>query len=868
MSRYNFKDSEARWQAAWDQAGCFRVTEDGARPKYYVLEMYPYPSGRIHMGHVRNYTIGDVIARYKRARGFNVLHPMGWDAFGLPAENAAMAKGVHPAAWTYDNIAVMRGQLKTMGLSIDWEREIATCHPEYYRHQQKIFLDFLDEGLVYRKESWVNWDPVDHTVLANEQVIDGCGWRSGAPVERRKLAQWFFQITRYSDELLQALDELERWPDKVRIMQRNWIGRSQGARVFFQLQGAPAGWSGTGEDHLEVFTTRPDTLFGASFCALSPHHPLTAALAEKDPKLAAFVADCDRIGTSEEAIETAEKRGYDTGLLADHPFRPGETLPVYVANFVLMEYGTGAIFGCPGHDQRDLDFARKYGLTVTPVVLPPEADPKSFTIGDEAYTDWDGQLFNSEFLDGLTVEPAIRAAVARLEELGRGRGEIQYRLRDWGVSRQRYWGCPIPVVHCPDCGIVKVPEDQLPVRLPEDVTFDQPGNPLAHHPTWKSTTCPACGKPAERDTDTMDTFVDSSWYFARFCSPRAETAMDRGTVDYWMPVDQYIGGIEHAVLHLLYARFFTRALEACGQVSVKEPFAGLFTQGMICHETYRDPDGEWLSPEEVAQGDDGQVTTLDGRPVTLGRVEKMSKSKKNTVDPEEIIEAYGADAARWFMLSDSPPERDMEWTDAGIEGAVRFCQRAWRLVSEIAGNEASLGAAPPALSEAAVALRRNTHKAIQAITADIERFHFNGAVARLYELVNTLAAFKPKNEGDRWAAGEAAQVFTRLVSPMTPHLAEELWQVLGQGAAAGAKDKLLADLPWPEADPALVVDDEVTIAIQVNGKLRATLALPRDAEKALAEETALAEPAVQRALEGRDPRKVIVVPNRVVNVVV
>ena len=862
MSRYNFKDSEAKWQAAWERAACAHVSEDPDRPKYYVLEMYPYPSGRIHMGHVRNYTIGDVIARYKRARGFNVLHPMGWDAFGLPAENAAMEKGVHPAAWTYDNIAVMRDQLKSMGLSIDWERELATCHPEYYRHQQKMFLDFLDAGLVYRKESWVNWDPVDHTVLANEQVIDGCGWRSGAPVERRKLAQWFFRITRFSDELLAALDELERWPDKVRTMQRKWIGRSRGARLFFRLQDAPAGWSGGAEARLEVFTTRPDTLFGASFCALSPHHPLTAALAQSDPKLAGFVADCDRIGTSEEAIETAEKRGYRTSVLAEHPFRPGETLPVYVANFVLMDYGTGAIFGCPGHDQRDLDFARKYDLPVLPVVLPPEAEAAGFAIAEEAYTDWDGSMINSEFLDGLKVDAAIPAAIAKLEETGDGQGEVQYRLRDWGVSRQRYWGCPIPVVHCADCGVVEVPEAELPVRLPEDVSFDQPGNPLAHHPSWKTVACPNCGKPAERDTDTMDTFVDSSWYFARFCSPRAEAAMDRAAVDYWMPVDQYIGGIEHAVLHLLYARFFTQALQTCGYLSVEEPFAGLFTQGMICHETYEDEAGNWLSPDQVKPDEDGKVVTLDGGPVIRGRVEKMSKSKKNTVDPEAIIDAHGADAARWFMLSDSPPERDMEWTDAGIDGASRFCQRAWRVVSEIAGQGIAAGTPlPAAFGAEAMALRRRTHKAIKAVTADIERFHFNGAVARLYELINALAGFKPKDDGDRWAAREAAEVFSRLVGPMTPHLAEELWQTLGH-------DGLLAESTWPDADPALTIDEEVTVAVQVNGKLRATISLPRDAETRQAEDAALAEPAVQRALEARNPRKVIVVPNRVVNVVV
>jgi leucyl-tRNA synthetase len=623
MSRYNFKDSEAKWQAAWDRAACFAVSDGacpgrgsggGAKPKYYVLEMFPYPSGRIHMGHVRNYTIGDVISRYKRARGFSVLHPMGWDAFGLPAENAAMAKGVHPRKWTLENIAAMRGQLKGMGLSIDWRREIATCHPDYYRHEQKMFLDILAAGLAYRKESWVNWDPVDHTVLANEQVIDGRGWRSGAPVEQRKLSQWFFRITAFADELLAALEGLTRWPEKVRLMQEKWIGRSSGARIYFPLHGQPAGEA----DRLEVFTTRPDTLFGASFCAISANHPLATAVARTDAKAAAFIAECARLGTSQEAIETAEKRGLRIPVVAHHPFVDGLEMPVYIANFVLMEYGTGAIFGCPAHDQRDLDFARKYGLPVLPVVLPPGADPATFAIADEAFVG-EGAAYNSAFLDGLSVEAAKAAAIARLGELGLGEGTIQYRLRDWGVSRQRYWGCPIPIIHCGDCGMVPVPEADLPIELPEDVDFSAPGNPLVRHPTWKHVTCPGCGAAAERETDTFDTFVESSWYFARFCSPRAATAFDRAAVDHWLPVDQYIGGVEHAVLHLLYARFFTKALKQCGYLSVEEPFDGLFTQGMICHETYRDPDGAWLSPDEVRREGQGQPVTRDGRPVTVGR---------------------------------------------------------------------------------------------------------------------------------------------------------------------------------------------------------------------------------------------------------
>ena len=871
MSRYNARETEAKWQAAWQKAGCFAVSEDAgdgsARPKYYVLEMFPYPSGRIHMGHVRNYTIGDVIARYKRARGFNVLHPMGWDAFGLPAENAAMKKGVHPGKWTYENIAVMRGQLKSMGLSIDWDREIATCHPEYYRHEQKMFLDFLSAGLVYRKESWVNWDPVDQTVLANEQVIDGRGWRSGAPVERRKLAQWFFRITEFAEELLAGLDELGRWPEKVRLMQQNWIGRSEGARVFFPLSGQPAGAAAA----LEIFTTRPDTLFGASFCAVSPNHPLAAAIAERDPAAAEFIAECARLGTSEEAIETAEKRGYKTAVRARHPFVEDQELPVYIANFVLMEYGTGAIFGCPAHDQRDLDFARKYGLPVVPVVLPPKADAQSFEIGDEAYVG-PGTAINSAFLDGLEVEAAKAAAIARLEALGAGNGTVQYRLRDWGVSRQRYWGCPIPVVHCGGCGTVPVAAADLPVRLPDDVDFAAPGNPLERHPTWKHVACPQCGNPATRETDTFDTFVESSWYFARFCNPRADTAMDRAAVDYWLPVDQYIGGIEHAVLHLLYARFFTRALQRCGYLDVREPFAGLFTQGMICHETYRAPDGTWLAPEQVREAEDGTVVTLGGVPVSVGRSEKMSKSKANTVDPARIIETYGADTARWFMLSDSPPERDMEWTAAGIEGAYRFVQRLWRLVGDAVAlvPEVAGPAGGPALhdglGEEGAALRRAAHKAIDSVSEDVEAFRFNRAVARLYELTNTLAGFvserkAPLDAGTGQALREALEILVRLLAPMMPHLAEELWQRLGHAT-------MLVEQAWPEAEAALLVEDSVTVAVQVNGKLRATIELPRDAAEAEARDRALAEPAVARAVAERAPRKVIVVKNRVVNVVV
>ena len=854
MTRYNAKETEEKWQQRWAEAGCFAVQEDPAREKYYVLEMFPYPSGKIHMGHVRNYTIGDVVARYKRAKGFNVLHPMGWDAFGLPAENAAMERGVHPASWTYDNIATMRGQLKLMGLSLDWDREVATCHPGYYAHQQRLFVEMMEKGLVYRKESSVNWDPVDQTVLANEQVIDGKGWRSGAAIERRKLSQWFFRITAFSDELLAALDDLERWPEKVRLMQRNWIGRSEGATVRFRLEGR--------DDRLTVFTTRPDTLYGASFCAIAANHPLAAELAAKDPAAAAFVAECNRLGTSEEAIETAEKRGFATGLAAQHPFVPGLKLPVYIANFVLMEYGSGAIFGCPAHDQRDLDFARKYGLKVTPVVLPPDADPATFAIGDEAYTG-DGTAFNSDFLDGLGVAEAKRAAIDRLAAQGDGEGTIQYRLRDWGISRQRYWGCPIPVIHCTACGPQPVPVGDLPVVLPDDVSFDRPGNPLAHHPTWKQTTCPKCGGAAERDTDTMDTFVDSSWYFARFCSPRDATPMDRTAVDYWLPVDQYIGGIEHAILHLLYARFFTRALKEIGYLGVAEPFAGLFTQGMVCHETYRDAQGKWLFPSEVEKTAEGAAVQVDSKaPVTVGRAEKMSKSRRNVVDPEAIIATYGADTARWFMLSDSPPERDMEWTDAGVEGAWRFSQRLWRLVTEHAERLPAAGAPlPGSLSDSALELRRTVHKTVAACGDDLEQFRFNRAVARIYELANALGGFTAEDAGGLWALREGLELLVRLIGPMMPHLAEELWQHLGHG-------RFLVDEPWPSADPALTSDDVVVLAVQVNGKKRATIALPVDSSEDAARAAALAETAVQRAMDGKPARKVIVVRNRIVNVVV
>ena len=846
MARYNAKESEKHWQSVWDQAGAFATPDaaDSAKPKCYVLEMFPYPSGRIHMGHVRNYTMGDVIARFRRAQGYNVLHPMGWDAFGLPAENAARDKGVSPRDWTYENIATMRGQLKQMGLSIDWSREFATCDPAYYHQQQKLFLQFYKAGFVYRGEADVNWDPVDMTVLANEQVIDGRGWRSNALVERRKLSQWFFKITAFAEELLTALDTLDRWPEKVRVMQKNWIGRSEGLGFKFDL---------SNNERLDVFTTRPDTLFGASFVALSPEHPLAQELAKADAKLQAFILECRKTGTAEAEIEKAEKLGYDTGLTAAHPFDANWKLQVIVANFELKGYGTGAIFGCPAHDQRDLDFARKYRLSVTPVVVPDGVE--NFTVDDEAYTG-PGKLANSQFLDGMSIEQAKAEVARRLEERGIGKRTVNYRLRDWLVSRQRPWGCPIPFVHCAKCGVVALPESALPVLLPEKIDFSKTGNPLDRDIAWKTTICPDCGGPAMRDTDTLDTFVDSSWYFARFTDSHAATPVNKQAADYWLPVDQYIGGIEHAILHLLYARFFTRAMNKLGLVSVAEPFAGLFTQGMVCHETYKDQAGAWVSPEEIEKQDGKFVLKDSGAAVTPGPSEKMSKSKKNVIAPEGIITDYGADTIRWFMLSDTPPERDIEWTDTGAEGCWRFVQRVHRLVTEVE-NLPAPGAKAVASDEPAKALRQATHKAIAAVTEHLAGLRFNSAVAQLYMLANAIGAAEGADGGVR---REALEALVLLSAPMMPHLAESCWQSLGHQG-------LVVQTPWPSHDPAVLVSDSVTIAVQVNGKRRGEVIVAQGADNKTVEAAALALDGVIRALEGNAPKKVIVVPGRIVNIV-
>jgi leucyl-tRNA synthetase len=929
-SRYNARDSEPRWQREWDARGIFATRNDDPREKYYVLEMFPYPSGRIHIGHVRNYTLGDVIARYMRARGYNVLHPMGWDAFGLPAENAAMERKVAPKAWTYDNIAAMKKQLKSIGLSLDWSREFATCDPSYYKHQQKLFNDFLRAGLAEREQRKLNWDPVDMTVLANEQVIDGRGWRSGAVVEQREMNQWVFKITKYAQELLDALDKLDRWPDKVRLMQRNWIGRSEGMLVRFALDPATAP---SGESELKIFTTRHDTLFGAKFMAIAPDHPLAQAAEAKNPKLAEFIAEAKRHGTAQEIIDTAEKLGFDTGIKAIHPFDESWKLPVYVANFVLMEYGTGAIFGCPAHDQRDLDFVNKYGLGNTPVVCPPDADPNSFVITDVAY-DGDGRMINSRFLDGMSIEQAKEEVAKRLENMllpsdgthlsppaGRGRpterseggrvrgplnesalaetpphpdphpasgereqnhattqpvGErkVNFRLRDWGISRQRYWGCPIPVIHCPKCGVVPVPDKDLPVVLPEDVSFDKPGNALDHHPTWKHVACPQCGGQALRDTDTMDTFVDSSWYFARFTDPWNEAApTTRPVVDRLMPVDQYIGGVEHAILHLLYARFFTRAMKATGHIGMDEPFAGMFTQGMVVHETYQKADGGYATPAEVKidTGGNGRRASLlaTGEEVSIGAIEKMSKSKRNTVDPDDIIETYGADVARWFMLSDSPPDRDVIWSDERVQGASRFVQRLWRVIGESAEvAKAAPSARPAAFGPEALALRKAAHGALDKVSSGIEKLHFNVCLAHIREFTNALADTLARTEKPSpdlapdvsWAIREAAVILVQLFAPMMPHLAEECWGVLGQSG-------LVSEAHWPKIERDLLVEDQVTLVVQVNGKKRGDVTVARNAQNPEIEAAVLGLDAVKAALGGKPVRKVIVVPKRIVNVV-
>jgi len=862
MDRYNSREVEPKWQKKWTESEQFKTKVDRSKPKYYVLEMFPYPSGRIHMGHVRNYTMGDVVARYKSARGFNVLHPMGWDAFGMPAENAAMENKIHPGDWTYQNIKDMREQLKPLGLSIDWSREFATCDPEYYGHQQSMFIDMMEAGLVYRKNATVNWDPVDLTVLANEQVENGLGWRSGAVVERKELTQWFFNISKYSEDLLNALDKLPDWPAKVRLMQKNWIGKSKGLEIDFEIQEGPTEFK-----TLKVYTTRPDTLFGMSFAGISADHPLALELAKSDKTLANFIKLCRKAATTEEALETAEKIGYKTSIKVISPLDNSKSFPLYVANFILMGYGTGAIFGCPAHDQRDLDFARKYNLDVPTVVCPPNIDGRTFSVENEAYTG-PGHIINSDFLNGLSIEEAKILISKTLHKKGVGLEKTNYRLRDWGISRQRYWGCPIPVIHCPKCGTLPEKKENLPVKLPHDVSFDQPGNPLNRHSEWLSVSCPSCGTKAKRETDTMDTFVDSSWYFARFTSPNAKTPTEDSSIDYWMNVDQYIGGVEHAILHLLYSRFFARAMHETNHMPLKaiEPFNALFTQGMVCHETYRDQEGRWLPPNEVKEEEKSKtkkqfVSLKTGQPIKVGPSIKMSKSKKNVVDPTDIIEQFGADTARWFMMSDSPPERDVEWTTSGVEGAWRHLQKVWRLSFRIyseAKIENNTKEYEPTLNGDSHhdKLLQDTHKSIENVTKCLETFAFNKAVAHLYELTNSIANSKASLLAKKYSI----RILAQLMQPITPHLSQEIWSFYGSTSFVSCE-------PWPKPISELIKSEDLIYPIQVNGKRRTEIVVPKDLDPKEIEIRILSLPQIENILKGSKPKKIIVVPGRIVNVV-
>ena len=866
MERYNHREVEGKWQNKWESEKIFHASEDYSKQKYYVLEMFPYPSGKIHMGHVRNYTMGDVVARYKRAQGFNVLHPMGWDAFGMPAENAAMQNNIHPAKWTYQNISKMRKQLKLLGLSIDWSREIATCDPEYYQHEQRLFSDFFKKGLVGRKKSKVNWDPVDNTVLANEQVIDGKGWRSGAEVETKELTQWFFNITNYANDLLSKLESLSKWPEKVKTMQNHWIGESTGLQFKFEITNS----ADHGYKTIDVFTTRPDTLFGASFVAVAADHPLVKKLEQDNPKITSFKKECRSKGTTLAEIEKAEKIGFDTGIKVKHPFIKDKTLSVYIANFVLMEYGTGAIFGCPAHDQRDLDFARKYNLDVIPVVLPEDQQEENFQIENEAYTG-NGTIFNSDFLNGRTIEKAkeiVAEEIAKNKIDGSPQGykKITYRLRDWGVSRQRYWGCPIPIIHCVGCGVLEVPYKDLPVRLPDDVDFSIPGNPLERHPTWKKVKCPNCNKDATGETDTFDTFVDSSWYFARFCSPKSDEPVKVESVDYWLPVDQYIGGVEHAILHLLYSRFFIRAMKETGHLSLDEPFSGLFTQGMVTHETYKDSSGNWLFPEEVMLDREKPVHVKTGEAVKIGPIESMSKSKKNIIDPQSIVETFGADTARWFILSDTPPERDIQWTDKGAEASNRFIQRIWKIVNDGASLISKKNIVEPKeYTEDALIIRKITHKAIKDITDALENLRFNRAIAHIYELSSEIQNLMNRNEkindiSKLYAIKELLETYCQLFAPMAPHLAEECWKILGC-------DDIISQRGWPQLINKYIQEDTVLIIVQVNGKKRGEVEVAKDLAQSDVEAAAMRVDNVNKSITSKI-RKIIYVPNRVLNVVI
>ena len=871
-ARYEHSAIEQRWQKLWSEVKKKPQDLDAkaAQKKKYILEMFPYPSGKIHMGHVRNYTLGDVLARFYRAQGCHVLHPMGWDAFGLPAENAAFEHQEHPQTWTKNNIDVMRQQLKSMGLDIDWQSEIATCNPKYYKHEQEMFLELLDKKLAYRKEAWVNWDPSENSVLADEQVIDGKGWRSGAVVEKRKLEQWFFKITHYAPQLLEALDSLEKWPEKVKTMQRNWLGKSQGCVIRFHIkqkkQVEQEKLQESLQESLTVFSTRPDTIFGATFCAISPNHPLCEELAKNNKQIATYIKQANSKNKNASRGAEKGKSGVHSGLSLIHPLDENIEIPLFVSDYVLMEYGSGAIFGCPAHDQRDLEFARTHNLQVKPVVLPKGEDSLTFAITDTAWTG-DGTLFRSEFLDGLSIQAAIAKATEALQQKGAGERKTTWRLRDWGVSRQRYWGCPIPVVHCKKCGIVPVPRNELPIELPQNVSFDKPGNPLERAEEWRKTKCPECNSNAERDTDTFDTFVESSWYFLRFCDPRNESQAISKQAQKWLPVDHYIGGVEHAILHLLYSRFFTRALADCGYLEeLKEPFEGLFTQGMVCHATYRDEkSGKFLFPDQVEKGQGAQKNKLrdkeSGANVVCGRSEKMSKSKKNIVDPQKIITKYGADTARMFMLSDSPPERDLEWSGEGIEGALRFMHRLWKLADENideASDTKKNGDVLKTISPEE--LERITHQTIRDTTRDIEQLKFNRAIAKLRSLCNNIEACNASDKNARAIKANAFATLLRLFHPFIPHITEELWQKSGER-------KILVETAWPDFDEDKAREEEVVLAVQINGKMRATIKLPTNCEQSTAEEQALLQSNVQRNLGSASIKKIIFVPNKIVNII-
>mgnify|MGYP001430415080 CR=1 FL=1 len=859
IEKYNPKIVEQKWQKLWEKNKDFEAKVDLSKEKYYVLEMFPYPSGKIHMGHVRNYTLGDVVARYKRAKGLNVMHPMGWDAFGLPAENAAIQNKTSPSKWTYENIDEMKKQLKLMGFSIDWSREFATCDEDYYFQQQKLFRILYENDLVYRKESLVNWDPVEQTVLANEQVIEGKGWRSGALIEQKKLSQWFFKITEFSENLLTDLSKLDRWPEKVKSMQSNWIGKSIGCQIQFEIYDSD---KNSTNKKLEIFTTRQDTIFGATFCAVSPNHPFAETLSKDNGSIEEFINECQKKGFSEETLAREEKKGVFTNYYVKHPFIKNSFLPIYIANFILMEYGTGAIYGCPAHDQRDLDFANKYKVKVIPVICPLNKDPKDFIISDEAYTD-NGILINSAFLNGKNIEDAKKLVNAKLEKLGIGKSKVNYRLRDWGISRQRYWGCPIPVIYREDGEILLVPEKDLPVKLPEEVNFEEKGNPLDSHSTWKHTVCPETGMKAIRETDTLDTFVDSSWYFLRFCSAKNnEVPFDIKDINYWMPVDQYVGGVEHAILHLLYSRFFTRALKKGKKLELSEPFNGLFTQGMVCHETYKNKNNEWVYPEEVIEKN-GEIKHINSmEPIIKGPSESMSKSKKNVIDPEKIINEYGADSARWFMLSDSPPERDINWSVSGIQGSWRFCQKIWSLVqNNIDVFKVSLEKQSNNASDMALKLQQEIHSNLSEITNSIEKFQMNVSVAKIYEMVNHLSKFKSEKKADKAVIKEAIEILIRVIEPMTPHLAEECWQVIG-------KTNSLTSEPWPEVKQNLLIHENTKIIIQINGKKRGELIATINADKQEVIKNAMQLKNVKDFIKSKNIIKTIYVPDKILNLVI